>query len=132
IDRPRQRLFAINVFAHANGSGGDDRVVVIRRADHDGLDALFLVEHLAEILVLFRAGILLESLRGVIEVHVAQGDDVFTVELFEVPAALATDAYSSDVEFAVGRGFARPAQYCGSKDHEGGEGRGAAEEIAAR
>ena len=47
----RQRLLAINVFAHLHRIGGDHRVHVVRDRDIDRVNDSFLFEQLAEILV---------------------------------------------------------------------------------
>ena len=61
IDRVRQGLLAIDMFAHAHGGGGGDGVHVIRRGHDDRIQRLLLVEHLAEVLVELGVGILLAA-----------------------------------------------------------------------
>ena len=80
-----ERLFAIDMLAHANGGHRNDGVIVIGRADNDGIDAFFLVEHLAEIFVAFGFRISFESFGGVIPIHIAERDDIFVFDWLRYP-----------------------------------------------
>ena len=72
-----QRLFAVHVLAMLHGRNGRDRMVMIRSANHHGVDVfVHLVEHLAEVAEPFGLGMVLECPRGIAPVHVAEGDDV--------------------------------------------------------
>ena len=130
VNRAGQRLLAIDMLAQLDGRDGDDGVRVIRRGDHHGIDALLLVEHLAEVLIPLGGWVLLEGLGGVVPVHVAQGHDVLAADLFEVPGALAADADAGDVKLAVGGACAGAAQHMTRQGHEGGYGAGGGEEVA--
>jgi hypothetical protein len=65
-------------------------------------------------------------------IDVAEGDNVFAAELFEIGCALAADAYASDVEFAAWWCFSIEPEDVARDDHEGGggDGRGAEESAA--
>ena len=61
-DRVGQRLLAVDVLALLHGRDGRDRVVMVGRGDHHGVDPLVqLVEHLAEVAEPLGLGIVLEA-----------------------------------------------------------------------
>ncbi len=62
-DRVGQGLLAVDVLAMADGRDGRDRMVMVGRGDHHGIDLLVqLVEHLAEIVERFGLGMVLQAL----------------------------------------------------------------------
>ena len=46
INGPCKRLFTVNMFAHLDGHHRDDSVQVVRRGDENGINMLFLFQHL--------------------------------------------------------------------------------------
>ena len=99
VDIVSERFLEVNVFAGLEGGQGDDGMGVVGRGDHDRLDVLLFIEHLAVVGPDSCLGIFFEDFGGVVVVHVAQGDDVLGVEVFEVGGAHAADADAGDVEF---------------------------------
>ncbi len=99
VDRPGERLLAVDVLSPLDGRHRDDRVQMVRRAHNDRVDSLFLVEQFPEIFVFRGPWILVERVRRVAPIDVGQRDDVLVVDLFEVPATLAADAHTCDVQF---------------------------------
>ena len=80
----RQRLLAEDVLAHFQGRHGHDRVIVIRRGDHHGVDALLRVQHLAKVAVAFGLGELLLHVSHAVGIHVAHGHHVFRRDVADV------------------------------------------------
>jgi len=106
---------------------------MIGRSDHDCVDVLLLVEHLAEVGKDFGLGIFFEGVPGVVRVDVAQGDDIFAAELFEVGCALASNADSGNVDFFAWRSLSVETENVARNDHEGRRGCGCgAKEGTAR
>ena len=83
---------------------------MVRRGDHDGLDAAALVQHLPVIAEPLGLGIGLERVGRQFPVDVAQGDDVLRGHLAQVAGALTADADAGNVQFRTGRRLARAAQ----------------------
>ena len=52
LDGPAERLLHVDVLAEVHRHRGDRRVHVVRRGDHDGVDILLLLEHLAVVAIL--------------------------------------------------------------------------------
>ena len=103
VHRMRQRLLAIHVLAqlHRHHRGG--RVAVVGRADHDGVDILSLVEHLAKVAIARGLGIRLERLGGAALIDVAQRHDVLAGNVRQVAGSLAAGADDGDVQRFAGR-----------------------------
>src|SRR5579862_4129462 len=105
---------------------------MVRCSDYHGVDALLLIQHLAKILITLRTRILIESFGCEVGIHIAQSNDVFAADLFQVRGALAANADSRDVEFAVGRRLACSPQNSRCEDHKSGSGGcGTAKETSA-
>jgi len=115
-----QRLFTIDVFAEFDCGHENEGMEVIGRGDHDGVDILLLVQHLPKISEDFCFGIFFEDASGVVGVDVAEGDNIFAAELFEVGCALTTNANAGNVEFFAGWSFSVEAENVAWDDHEGG------------
>lgn len=128
-----ERFLAINVFAELDGGHGNERMEMIGRGDHYGVDVLLFLEHFAKVGEDFCFWIFFEDASGVVGVDVADGNDVFAAELFEIDSALAANADAGNVEFFAGRSFSVEAEDVAGNDHEGGGGDGCgAEEGSAR
>ena len=129
VDGVRQRLFAIDVLAVLHRGNCDDGVVMVGRADDDGVDPLGdLVEHCAEVAKLLRLRVVGKHPRGVAPVHVAQGDDVVAGHAADVAPAHSADADAGDVQLLAGRRL--PALRHGMSRHDGdrrGSARGSEE-----
>lgn len=93
---------------------------MIGRRDHNGVDVLLLIEHLAIVRIDFRPGIFFEDAPGVGGVDVAESDNVFVAELFQIVCTLAADADAGDVEFVVWRCASVEAEDVAGDDHESG------------
>ena len=98
-----QRLLHVHVNPTFHSPGGGHGVCVIGRRDGHCVDASFLVQHLAEIFILFCLGIFLERLSGIFPVGIAQGHDVFTTAAFDVRSSFPSSPNGGDVELLVGR-----------------------------
>jgi len=144
LDGVGQGFLDVDMLAQLDGGHGDDGVVVVGDRHGDGVDALFLFEHAAEIAILGRLvvhGLLVgfelvvaKELGHALVVDVAQGDDVLRAAAPGVRRAHAADTDAGDVE-RVARGLlgalllGRPDDVAGH-DHEPGRGgRGRAEEL---
>jgi hypothetical protein len=93
-------------------------VIVIGRPHDYRLDALFLLKHNAEVAVLFRLGVLLERVGGVIPINIAQRHDVLAADIMQIAAALAADADAGNIEFLAGRRLPRPPEHVPRHDRE--------------
>ena len=103
VDGVGEGFFAINVLTHFDGHHGGDGVGVVRGGDDDGVDVFFLVEHSAEVAVLWDAGVELVGFGCPLFIDVAKSDDVFRGELSDVSLALTAGTDKGDVElFARG------------------------------
>jgi hypothetical protein len=118
------------VFAVLDGSHRDKGVKMIGRGHHYGVYVLLFVEHFAKVSEDFGFGIFFEDTTGVVGVDIAQGDDVFAAELFEIVRALAADADPGDVNFFTWRSFSVEAEDVAGDDREGGGDGGVAEKGA--
>jgi hypothetical protein len=77
VEGPRQRLLHVDVLAAPHGVERRDRVDVVGRGHHHGVDVLlYLVQHLPEILEALRVGMLREGVLGALVVDVAQGHEL--------------------------------------------------------
>lgn len=113
-----ERFLAINVLAEFDGGHRNERVKMIGRRDHDGVDVFLFLQHFAEIGVDFGFGIFFESVGRMRGIYVAQSDNVFAAELFEIDTALAADADAGDVELFAGWDFSIKAENVAWNDHE--------------
>ena len=71
---------------------------MVRRGNHDTIDLRHFIEHLAIVDELPRLGIAGEHGSGILRIDVAQRDDVFAFELFQIVSALPTDANPGEME----------------------------------
>ena len=92
---------------------------VVGRCHDDRVNTPFLIQHLPEIFVLLRTRILLERVRGVVPIHIAQRHDILAFHLIEVPSALPPDADPGDVEFVIRGLLPCPSEYSRRDDQEG-------------
>ena len=96
-ERVRERLLDEDMLAVMQRVHRSGVVRVIRRADGDGVNALHLVEHLAEVGEKFRVRIFRCGLREARAIHIAKGDDfVVRRDAREVRLALAVNADACD------------------------------------
>ena len=91
---------------------------VVRRAHHHGVNALILVEHLAEILVALRVRVFLEDAGSVRFIYVTERHDVLAAELVHIMTALAPHSDAGNVQLVVWRRLARSTQHVGRQGHE--------------
>src|SRR5258708_3383610 len=119
------------MFARLDRGDRNDGVVVVGCCDCNRIDALFLFEHLAEILVAFGFWVLVDDLGGVIPIHIAQGYDVLTADIVEVRGALPTKTDARDVKFFIRRNPAWPADHMTRQDQETAYRRGSGKKSAA-
>ena len=107
LDRMGKWLLHIYMFAHAHGHGGGGGMCVIRSADHHAINILaHFLEHLAEIVVLFRLGELLTLLAKGIVIHIADGNHIAELScLINVTATLATHTHAGEAQAFQCRGF---------------------------
>ncbi len=115
---PRQRLLAVDVLAQLDRHHAHDRVNVVGCAHDDRVDALFLLEHDAKVLVLPGLGVSPERVPGVVPVDVAQSDDVLAADVVQVAGPLPPDADAGNVELVARRRIAHPAQDVPGHDRE--------------
>jgi hypothetical protein len=87
-----------------------------------------LVEHLAEILVLFGVGKLGQVGAAPFGIHIAQGHDVLAAAAADARAPLPADADAGHVQFVIGRHSAIQTEDVTGQDRNGGDGRGSVAE----
>jgi hypothetical protein len=104
---------------------------MVRYGNHDRVDVLLLVEHLAEVRPLLRLGILLKDAPGVLLIHIAQGNDILAAALVEVPLAPPADPDAGDIELLARRHIPRPTQHLPRHDRKRCHRRGFAHETPA-
>src|ERR1039458_3264719 len=99
-------------FAAACRSSTSQSATMFSRSEGDDprVNALFPVEHPAEVLVLGNLVVLLELRRGLPVVHVAERHDVLLAAALDVVAGLAARANGSDVQLLIGRLVAQAAE----------------------
>ncbi len=111
-DPVRQRLLAVDVLAGLAGQDGRDRVPVVGRGDHDGVDILA-VEHLAEIVVGLRLAVgrrLGPPQMRLVHVADRRDPDVRkALEDFEQAGPHAADADEAQHDRLAGRGRSGPS-----------------------
>ena len=132
-------LFALDVFAGSSGHDAYQRVPMVRRGDHDGID-VFARDDFAEI---FRHGAIFSVVRGIDEgfglahaeaIDVANDEDFGIVEfeiMVEIPVcAVLTAADETDGDFLAGSIRAQDFGRDEVREREGGGG--GANEFASR
>ena len=119
----RERLLTIDVLAALHRPGGADGVHEIRRGDDDGVDVLFLIEHLAEVGIPGRLVELVEHFLGAVGVGIAEGDDIFLGVVADGDAAtrLASRADGGDVQFFIRRFEAEHLEIRRAAESRGGD-----------
>ena len=116
IDCLRQGFLAIDVLAHADGGGGSDGVRMIGRGHNDRIQRLLLLEHLAEVLVKLRVGILLARREAAVLSSTSHRATMFSpeqqsVSLAPLPPVPITPMFSfSFAEMGRGRGVVQPVK----------------------
>ncbi len=133
VNRMGQRLLAIDMFAQLHGHDAGRRVVMIGRGDDDGIDLLYLFEHLAVIAIKTGARIFLAALAQPGVIHIAKRHDVFAGAGVGVAGAFAVGADDGDVEFFARRFEADLGcgRITGQHGGAGGDG-GVFDEVAPR
>ena len=108
----RQRLLDIHVLASLDTGKGHRGMHEIGDSDGDRVDVLlFLVEHDAEVLIEGKLLVALDTGRGAIEIHIAEGHDVLRPGgAVQVSTALAAAADGRDIQFVVVRFVAEGSQ----------------------
>ena len=121
MDGMGQRFLAIDVLAPFDGGHRRHGVAMVGRRHHHGVDALFqLIEHLAKIAILLGLGEPVESFGGVLQVDVAQRDDVVARRnLVDVPGPLPAHAHAGDVDFFARRNLAAAGDDAARHDAQG-------------
>jgi hypothetical protein len=98
-----QRLLAVDMLARLQREHHRQRVRVVRRADDHRVDVFLTLEHAPIVRPQARVGEHLRRVRQVVQVHIAQGDDVLAGDLAQVVPPAPADANHCDVQFIVGR-----------------------------
>lgn len=98
VDIVRQRFLAVHVLAQADGHGRRDRVLVVRRAHHDSIDVLLLVQHHPKIVILGDPGVAIEHPGSAALVHIAKGNDSLSGYAADVPRPTPAGADNADAE----------------------------------
>ena len=111
-DRPGQRFLAVNVPAALQRRHGRDCVRVIGRADHHRVNVP-LVKQAAKVIIRFGLGIFLLRRGKVIVVDVAKRDNVFPTDRLEIIPRAIGDSDHADIQFVIGRKFARLGPHAG-------------------
>jgi len=106
-DVVRQRGLDVDVLAALHGLGRDHRVGMVRGGYDHGVDALLLVEHLAEVLVLGRVGVTLHRGSGQAAIDVAEGHDVGAFAFLHIAQASGAQPHAGDVQPFTGWPFLR-------------------------
>ncbi len=132
-DAVGEGLLRVHVLAELHRRQGDHRVGVVGCRDDNGVDILLLLQHDAVVGVELGARVSFDRLGRVVRVDVAEGDDVFGLELVQVIGALAADADAGDVELIAGRCLSQAKNVPGDdreKRRRGRRGRGRLQKIA--
>src|SRR6266576_2411384 len=139
LHRARERLLAINVFAELERHHAGRSMVVVRYADHDGVQGFLAFQQLAVIPIALRGGKLQADTVEIGLIHIAERDhvDFFrTRDVIDVITAAARNADEGDVQFVVGRETPAITGFFGSREQrrrkcQGGDGFGGAGQKAA-
>ena len=96
----RQRLLAVHVFAHLDGSRGHEGMAMVGYRHRHGVDVLFFFfQHVAPVLVKPRVGVQAAGFFGLVLVDVADGDDFLGTAITDIAAAFAAGAHAANPEF---------------------------------
>ena len=99
-----QRLFTVDVFASFHGGRSHNGVRVVGRRDDDAIQlGVKLVQHHAEVAVMLRRWILLESCRSSCQVDIAEGDHILLAQALQVRCAATPNPHEPQVQFLAGR-----------------------------
>ena len=113
MDRSRQRLFTVNVFAKLHRPNRGDGMRVVGCRDQNRINLLFhLIKHLAEVLIRLGLRMFLVDIARPLGIHVAERGEIVAhaVKRVETAPALAADTDPGNVQFAVGLvGKGKPA-----------------------
>src|SRR6185369_16425688 len=102
IDGMREWLLTIDMLAQTHSANAGRGMMMIGSGDDHRIDLLVhFIEHLAVIVVLLCAGILLAPGIQRIVVDVAESDDVFRSNAVSVAGTLAARANDGDVHFLI-------------------------------
>jgi hypothetical protein len=107
-----ERLLDIDVTPGTHGHDAGRRMDMVRRGDEHGVDVLLLLDQFAVVAIQLRPGIFFDRSGGVIEIHIAQRDDVREagrVEIANVAPALTADADAAEVHLFTRRRESRAA-----------------------
>ena len=98
-----QRFLNIDVLTHGDGVGSHNGVGVVRSCHKDSIDALaHLVVHATEVTILLGFGMTVERVLCIVEVHVAEGNDVVgPLHVAQVSITHATDADAGNVQLVA-------------------------------
>jgi hypothetical protein len=91
------------MLAHLQRKHHGQRVRMVGRADDHRVDVFLTLEHAPIVRPQLRVGEHLRRVRQVVQVHIAQGDDILAGDAAQVVPPAPADANHSDVQFIVGR-----------------------------
>jgi hypothetical protein len=98
-----QWLLAIHMLAHLQRKHCGQRVRMVGRADDHRVDILLPFQHPPIVRPQLRVGKHLRRVRQVVQVHIAQGDDILAGDAAQVVPPAPADANHCDVQLVVGR-----------------------------
>jgi hypothetical protein len=119
------------MFAHLDGHHGRHSVSVVGSSHHYSINVLFFLEHFAEIAVPAGVWKLLERLAGLLIIHIAQRDYIFTCDRPDIPRAFAAHADTGYIELFTGRRLSGPSEHMSRHYRKSRHGRGAAHKLPA-
>jgi len=115
-----------------NGRHRNHGVQMVRRRDHDGIDVLLPVEHLAIVCPFPGVRVLLEDPARIALVHVAQGHDVLAAAFVQVPLPTTAKPDARDIELLARRDVPRTTEHMSRHERKRRHRRRPSHEAPAR
>ena len=108
VNRVSQRFLYVNVFAQRNGIGRNNRVRVVGRSHDHSVDRFaHFVVHLPIVPILLGFGMRIEYFFGILPVHIAKSDDVFSRRhLLDVGISHSADTHGGNIQLIRRGGIA--------------------------
>ena len=105
LNRMSHRFFAVEMLAKLQCRNGGVEVGMVRGADGDRVDVLgHRIEHLAEIVELFRLGKLGVGVPGSAVIDIAESDDVLIAQRVQVGPSASANSDAGDIELLAWKG----------------------------
>ena len=105
LNRVSHRFLAVEMFAELQCRNGGVEVGMVRGADGDRVDVLgHRIEHLAEVVELFRLGELGIGVPGAVVIDIAEGHDVLIAQCVQVGPAASANSDAGDIELFAWKG----------------------------